>query len=112
MKGVIELSGDFANTVITYYVSPRFINSEGMVDGKKLKSNEYIVYATDAYRIQHAKIAKSNKSHSFVWVKVDSPWSDWDIKKVKCNVPIEVTYSFSLIGWCIFSVRKILRVFK
>lgn len=104
-RPLVHLTGDFKNAYVTVYVDSKFCTTKDFeVDMYKVTEAGYdtlIKLETENLNLKLAKTLEYERG-SFVFVNVNSVWSDFSLRKVTSNVPVKTVYDFNTLEWLVF----------
>ncbi len=121
-KPLIHLTGDWKDSHIIVYTHHKYFTNPTTVDMAKVVQDGYnhlLRLETENLCLKSARSPKYRDA-SFVFVNITSIWSDFSLKGITSNVPVEVNYSFNIFEWMLFvAIRlgkevkgKICKLFK
>jgi len=95
MKELIKLGGQITKCNITYYLTEKFIDTNGKV--KPPKNNErFCLVNVKTNKINDVCHTFAKGKSIMVWIE---PTSIFSIVKPICNVEVAITRNFSIIQW-------------
>lgn len=109
-RALVELGGDWQETTITLYLHPKYtdplkpffldcaaVNREGY---------KYVVECDLDLKGCILKVANApqHEDRTFIFVSITNPLKIFDQSKIKCNVPIQVERTHSIIGWVVYGL--------
>jgi hypothetical protein len=109
-NALILIAGDWQGVRATAYVHHKYTDpyKDGFIDFETVMKDGYdCLVKMDKSCAIDLVIGCSPKyeDKTFVWVDIESPLKIFDIKKVKCNVEIEVTRYLNVFQWVVYGVR-------